>query len=190
MMRQFQRKNQIIAPLEFSWPENFTAGQTLPFRGRRLMLNIKFGVRASTQLQENVLLITLPWISIKCEDIEINIKKQILLWYQQQTHDFIAQSIEIFCPQLGRWPAGFGLKQQKTRWGSCGIQQKIYINWLLVLAPIGVLEYVVAHELCHLFHRNHGKRFWAKVANCYAEYETHEKWLTKHGHLLMPAQRM
>jgi predicted metal-dependent hydrolase len=109
-----------------------------------------------------------------------------MTWYQQEALGAIQQSIDYFCPRLGRWPRSVQLKQQKTRWGSCGISEKIYINWLLILAPPGVLEYVVAHELCHLFHRNHGKRFWAKVAQCYPGYEQHETWLGRHGQMLMP----
>lgn len=32
----------------------------------------------------------------------------------------------------------------------------IRLNWQLVDAPLSVLEYVVAHEIVHLLHRNHG----------------------------------
>jgi predicted metal-dependent hydrolase len=105
--------------------------------------------------------------------------------YVHEANQIIEQILQAVCPRLGRWPTGVTLKQQKTRWGSCGIDDRIHINWLLVLAPPGVLEYVVIHELCHLFYRNHGPRFWAKVKSCMPDYEIHERWLRQHGRTLM-----
>ncbi|OYE01601.1 hypothetical protein CDG79_28625 [Nostoc sp. 'Peltigera membranacea cyanobiont' 232] len=38
------------------------------------------------------------------------------------------------------------------------------INWQLVDAPLSALEYVVAHEIVHLLHRNHGDAFWEALS--------------------------
>ncbi len=48
------------------------------------------------------------------------------------------------------YPRLVKIKTQKSRWGSCGIHNDIHINWLLIMAPPEVLEYVVVHELCHI----------------------------------------
>lgn len=170
--------------VQFAWPSDFLANETLPFRATRIALHIKFGAAPRTDLVANTLIVVLPWAKIPCHRLSLVIKQQVKVWYQQQAACLIQASIERFCPILGCWPQGFQLKQQKTRWGSCGISQKININWLLMLAPPGVLEYVVAHELCHLLHRNHGKRFWAKVANCLPDYKQYDKWLNQHGFCL------
>jgi predicted metal-dependent hydrolase len=168
------------------WPEAFLPGEALPFRDTHLQLHIEYGRKGIPVQQGNTLIVSVPWEKTPSPEMAKNIKQQVLKWYQQQALAAIQKSIEHFCPKLGRWPNGYALKQQKTRWGSCGITNKIYLNWLLILAPVGVLEYVVAHELCHLFHRNHGKRFWAKVAFLFPEYEQHERWLRQHGQRLLP----
>ena len=52
----------------------------------------------------------------------------------------------------------------------------------LMLAPPAALEYVVAHEMAHLWIRNHGKRFWQRVEAIYPEYPLQCRYLSKHGH--------
>jgi predicted metal-dependent hydrolase len=173
-------------PVPKIWPEEFLPGETIPFRDMHLQLHIEYGCKGIPLQQDDMLIVPVPWEKTATSEIAKNIKQQILKWYQQQALTAIQKSIEDFCPKLGRWPSSYALKQQKTRWGSCGITDKIYINWLLILAPIGVLEYVVAHELCHLFHRNHGKRFWAKVEQLFPGYEQYERWLRQHGQRLLP----
>lgn len=172
-----QQKNQMEHSL---WPAQFMAEYTIPYRGSQLSLGIRYGVKDAILQQADRLLISLPG-ELPCHEVERAIKQQLLAWYQCQAMSLIKESMERFCPRLGRWPKAVHLKQQKSRWGSCGITQKIYLNWLLVLAPPGVLEYVVAHELAHLFYRNHGPRFWAKVAECMADFKEHDRWLNHSG---------
>ena len=46
-----------------------------------------------------------------------------------------------------------------TRWGSCSASGSIRYNWRLVLAPPDVRRWVVAHEVAHRVHMNHGAAF-------------------------------
>jgi predicted metal-dependent hydrolase len=47
----------------------------------------------------------------------------------------------------------------ETRWGSCSSQGRIRYSWRLILAPPEARRYVVAHEVAHLVHLNHGAEF-------------------------------
>lgn len=165
------------------WPLQFLANEQVPYRGAQLSLVVIYGASASIERQGDKLIVCMPW-QTHCAALESEIKKQLLIWYQQQAMTIIQACATVFCTQLGRWPKALHIKQQKSRWGSCGITQKIYLNWLLVLAPPGVLEYVVAHELGHLFYRNHGPRFWAKVAECMADFKEQDRWLNRNGQQL------
>lgn len=51
-----------------------------------------------------------------------------------------------------------------TRWGSCSATGSIRYNWRLVLAPPEVRRWVVAHEVAHRLHMNHGPAFKALEA--------------------------
>nr|WP_294851338.1 SprT family zinc-dependent metalloprotease [uncultured Sphingomonas sp.] len=46
-----------------------------------------------------------------------------------------------------------------SRWGSCSSSGAIRYNWRLILAPPHILEWVVAHEVAHRRHMNHGPEF-------------------------------
>ncbi|MDD5272957.1 MAG: M48 family metallopeptidase, partial [Methylovulum sp.] len=82
-------------------------------------------------------------------------------------------------------PRSVIIKTQKSRWGSCGIHNDININWLLIMAPPEVLEYVVVHELCHIQVRNHSAQFWALVAEHLPDYQSPRQWLKQQGGDLM-----
>lgn len=49
----------------------------------------------------------------------------------------------------------------RTRWGSCSGGGRIRYNWRLIFAAPQVRRYVVAHEVAHLEHLDHGSRFKA-----------------------------
>ena len=40
----------------------------------------------------------------------------------------------------------------------------IRVHWRLIQAPAAAMEYVVAHEVVHLMHRNHGPEFWDSLS--------------------------
>ena len=48
-----------------------------------------------------------------------------------------------------------------SRWGSCSASGAIRYNWRLILAPSHLLQWVVAHEVAHRVHMNHGPEFRA-----------------------------
>ena len=73
------------------------------------------------------------------------------------------------------------LRNQRTRWGSCGRDGHICLNWRLVLMPPWVRDYVMIHELMHLRRLDHSPSYWALVAATCPEYEQARRWLRKYG---------
>jgi hypothetical protein len=51
-----------------------------------------------------------------------------------------------------------------TRWGSCSSNGRIRLSWRLILASPEVRRFVVAHEVAHLRHLDHGQAFRALEA--------------------------
>ena len=47
----------------------------------------------------------------------------------------------------------------------------------LIELPKAVLDYVVAHEVCHLLHRNHSPEFWRTVARLMPDWRERGDWL-------------
>lgn len=54
-----------------------------------------------------------------------------------------------------------------SRWGSCSASGAIRYNWRLILAPPHILDWVVAHEVAHRVHMNHGPEFRRLEASLY-----------------------
>ena len=78
------------------------------------------------------------------------------------------------------------VRDSRSRWGSCGPDATMSFSWRLVFAPPEVLDYLVAHEVAHLVHLNHGPRFWALARMlCESPIEVPQAWLKKNGEVLL-----
>jgi predicted metal-dependent hydrolase len=73
------------------------------------------------------------------------------------------------------------VRSQKTRWGSCGRNGHISLNWRLMLMPEWVRDYVLVHELMHLRRLDHSRKFWRLVEAACPEYRKARQWLRAHG---------
>ena len=51
------------------------------------------------------------------------------------------------------------IKNNSSNWGSCSTLRNINLNMNLVRLPQELMDYVIAHELCHLVYPNHSDRF-------------------------------
>jgi predicted metal-dependent hydrolase len=82
-------------------------------------------------------------------------------------------------------PRRVTVKDTRSRWGSCAANRTLAFSWRLVMAPPHVQDYVAAHEVAHLRHMNHGRHFWALVADLTPHAETAMAWLRTHGPRLL-----
>jgi predicted metal-dependent hydrolase len=73
------------------------------------------------------------------------------------------------------------VRNQRTLWGSCSRRGAISLNWRLMLMPPEVRDYILLHELAHLKHANHSRRFWAAVEAICPWYRDAHRWLRQHG---------
>lgn len=79
--------------------------------------------------------------------------------------DLLRQQIP---PLLQHWQAvigvqasAWGIRQMRTRWGSCNIgARRIWLALSLAEQPLACVEYVLVHELVHLLERYHNRRFY------------------------------
>jgi predicted metal-dependent hydrolase len=73
------------------------------------------------------------------------------------------------------------IRNQRTRWGSCGRDGHVCLNWRLIVMPGWVRDYVIIHELMHLKRMDHSPAYWRLVAAAYPRHRDARQWLRTHG---------
>ena len=86
---------------------------------------------------------------------------------------------------IGIIPKRVTMKDTTSRWGSCAPDKSLALSWRLVMAPPFVQDYVVAHEVAHLRHMNHGPKFWALVDELTPHTKAAIPWLRAEGARLL-----
>ncbi len=112
-------------------------------------------------------------------------KKTIQAWYKERALDILVDRTHIYAKLMKLSYNTIRIKRLKSRWGSCSTKCNINYNWMLIMAPIPVMDYVVVHELSHLVHMDHSSRFWTLVASIIPEYKESTKWLKEHTSCLL-----
>jgi predicted metal-dependent hydrolase len=84
-------------------------------------------------------------------------------WYKakaREVFEFLLTDIINKTPRFQGKMLSLHVKTMLSRWGSCSPAGRITLNTELIKAPKVCIEYVVIHELCHLIHPNHNKKFY------------------------------
>ncbi len=74
------------------------------------------------------------------------------------------------------------LRKTKSKWGHCTAAGVIQYNWLIMLAPYSIIDYMIAHEICHLVRMDHSTKYWDLVESICPNYGYYIDWLKEHEH--------
>jgi len=106
-------------------------------------------------------------------------------WYRDQAARIIVKRAELISGMSGREYKKMKITSARRRWGSCTTKGNINFSLFLVMAPLRVIDYVVAHEISHLSELNHSPKFWHKVGSLMPDFKEQKIWLRENGHLLV-----
>ncbi|MBK9381487.1 MAG: M48 family metallopeptidase [Chitinophagaceae bacterium] len=138
-------------------PREYVPGETHYYRGKRYLLRVL--VADGPQL---VKVGGTRYIVIKVRPSStLESRAQLLKeWYRAQLKKELPALIEKWERVIGVKCNSWGVKQMKTKWGSCtNSSKRIWLNLELAKKPSICLEFIVCHELIHLLERNHNERF-------------------------------
>ena len=93
----------------------------------------------------------------------------------------LPQRLLTLARQHGLSISRISIRNQRTRWGSCGRNGHITLNWRLIVMPEWVSEYVLVHELMHLRHMDHSAAYWSLVSAACPRYLEARRWLRAHA---------
>ena len=165
----------------------YTDDEAHLFLGRPLLLQCRVepGLRAQAQRvvrgAEQHLALNLPE-----HDIE-RARTALRAWYRTEAGVHFCERLEVIArraPWVGKVPE-LRLRRMKRTWGSCSRKGVITLNTHLVKAPPELIDYVVAHEVCHLAEHNHGPGFYRLQDQLNPQWRGQRDRLRSRGHLYL-----
>jgi predicted metal-dependent hydrolase len=162
--------------------QRYASGAKLQYRGRWLMLDVHAGDVAQVEvICRSKFHVTVP---LGLQDVPklAAIRAAFNGWLRQRALRDLRRFGRRHEANLGVQAEGYRLSDAKGRWGSCGKDGVIRVHWRLVQAPMAALEYVVAHEVAHLTHRNHRPEFWAALSQTMPDWSERKAMLEAWEH--------
>lgn len=150
----------------------FLPGVAVPVDGRPLLLLA--GDARRVQVGDG-------WLAVPGDDPAL-FSARVERWLKAEARRVLTADTLALAGAHGMAVAGVRVGDPVSRWGSCGGDGRIAYSWRLLLAPPGVRASVVAHEVAHLVHRNHGPAFWALAHRLLGgSHGAARAWLRQHG---------
>ncbi len=112
---------------------------------------------------------------------EGKIKLALEKWYRDKSFQKVYERVKYYSHFFNKQPQNIKVKEQKKRWASCTSKDELLFNWRCVMAPAYIIDYIVVHEMCHMYHKDHSKEFWSMVGGIMPDYEVRRIWLRDNG---------
>ena len=138
--------------------EPFAPDSIIPIEGRDTRLVWARSAPRTPQLEAD---------ELRCGGPEAGFERRVAAFLKRHAIETMSSEAADFAAAAGIAVAGVSTGDAATRWGSCTSEGRIRLSWRLILAPPEVRRYVVAHEVAHLVHLNHGPAFKALEARLF-----------------------
>jgi hypothetical protein len=158
-------------------PRTFAERESHYFEGKKYLLRV-----TEKDAPPQVVIKTKTYIDLVLRPNTSSLQRQIILneWYRKQLKNQIPELIEKWEKRINVKVSEWGVKQMKTKWGTCNIEQKrIWLNLELAKKPIHCLEYIVVHEMIHLLERHHNERFLAYLDKYLPKWKSYKEELNR-----------
>ena len=139
-------------------------GMPVPVEGRTYALRLERAAARRERIEGDALLLRGPDLSPDA------VRGQLRDFLIDRAKERLTERLNHYTPLIGRSPGRVTVREQRTKWGSCSGQGNLNFNWKLIMAPPEALDYVVVHELCHLYEFNHSAKFWERMARYQPDY--------------------
>ena len=172
--RQLEKHGVRFGPIH----REYTSGSEIMVLGkpRRLAVRVWDDSQRVSQarLHENVMTVYLSTHDL------FDVKPVLERWLRRTARQVICDRLAVLTAKIGLQPGKVYIGERTSRWGSCSGNGNLSFCYRLVMAPLPVIDAVIAHELCHLRHLNHGRRFYRLFKLACPEYQLHMDWLREH----------
>lgn len=155
-------------------PVPFEHGQTIPFMGKPLTIEI---LKTDKKYTEINMLDGKIEVLTKLNDPSSRIARFLRSHAEKELKTLAIEKAAI----LNKTLSHFCVRDMKSRWGSCSIDGRMTLSWRLAFAPMEAIDYVISHESAHLIHADHSKKFWSLCEKISTDYSTGKNWMRLNG---------
>ena len=137
----------------------YVAGETHLYLGRQYRLKVVRNGRPGVEMTRGFITVR----SREPEKPEVT-RRLVEGWYRRQARAKFVERLEASLvrfpdPEAFR-PKGLIVRRMEKRWGSLSPSGRLLLNRRLIEAPVDTIDYVIAHELCHMAEPHHGAAFY------------------------------
>ena len=139
---------------------SFCDGETYPFLGGTLTLRVTRGrPRASFERVGDIISVGLPDGSSGALE-QTAIRQAVGHVLKNETRTVVLPLIARYATLFGVAAPPFEVRDTRRKWGTCIGGKRLLFSSRLCMLPPRLVEYVVAHEVCHMRVMDHSDRFW------------------------------
>ena len=152
--------------------KTFTSGELHYYLGQQYELKVVESKKNSVEIQDNLLIVNVKSVDL----VEIQLKK----WYKNQAKAVFNELLQPIIEQFEKYgvtPSKIGIRDMRSRWGSCSRKGNISLNLQLIKLPENCIRQVMIHEMCHLVYFNHRAGFYALMEEMMPDWKYWKKQL-------------
>jgi len=158
----------------------YVSGETFRYLGKQYRLKISKGTATrEVKLKKGYIEVYLPG-----KPDQKDTMKAVEDWFRSRAREVLSKRFHDYLKvtklKLPK-PPPMEIRKMKTRWGSCTKEGKIILNPELIHVPSRCIDYVIAHELCHVIEHNHSKRFYALLEREMSDWKAVQRRLNGSG---------
>jgi len=155
------RQQDTFASLRAEKPiKRYCSGATHRYLGRQYRLKIKIGEKSSVALRGAYFHVIVP------SNKPNVILSALSAWYRERAVEHFAKRLHgwrAWCVTRGLPEPKLVIRAMSKRWGSAHRDGRIYLNPMLICAPSKCVDYVICHEVCHMKHPHHDRKFYMEL---------------------------
>lgn len=148
----------------------YLSGESHLYLGRQYRLKVIRHVQKGVKLERGVLLVQTHY-----PDRPEVTRDLVEEWYSERAKTKLSERLTVCLglfpdPEYFK-PKGFLVRKMVSRWGSMTPAGTLVLNKQLVKAPLPSIDYVIAHELCHMQHPDHSSDFYNFLSRIMPDWE-------------------
>ena len=147
---------------------------SLPYLGKNYLLKFRTATHEGRLLQ----LKNKEFVISDDSKGPLEVMKMYELFLKEEASLLFNKKVKKFSKLLNVHPTKVMVKNLRNRWGSMTKSGVINLNYMLMKAPLPIINHIIVHELCHLKIKSHSHKFWLFLSRYVNDYRQKEQWLS------------